>query len=66
MAIWLTILLTLLPKLLEFLLDLLKKKQNVPARYLARMDNVVWYADQIRSTAAKTGCATGGVPPEEG
>ncbi len=66
MSIWLTILLTLLPKLLEYLLDLLKKKQNVPSRYLKSVNNVVWYADQIRSTALKTGCTAGGTPPSEG
>lgn len=64
MSIWITLLLAFLPKILEWILSLLKGGKQIPANQLKRMNNLTYYATQIADAAPKAGCAVGGVPPD--
>lgn len=65
MGIWIAILLSVLPQLLEWLLSLLQKREQVPERFRARLNHVVWYASQVATVAPGVGLVKGGTPPEE-
>lgn len=64
MSIVITLLLSLLPQLLEWIFSLFGKGKMLSGRQLDQVNRITWYADQIRQNAPKVGCAVGGVKPE--
>lgn len=65
MSIWITILLQLLPLLLEWLLKRNTSGAPLRGRDQERLNNVLYYTSRIEAAAVKAGCKKGGVPPEE-
>ena len=63
MGIWITILLALLPKLLEWLLSLLGQGRQVPARLVGDLERITWYTNKINDAAPKVGLSPGGKAP---
>lgn len=64
---WLTILLALLPllvKLFEYLFALKEAGKKLEGRQAARVNEVIWYCDQLNTLAPEIGCVRGGTPPE--
>lgn len=66
MAIWISILLAILPKLLEWLFKLFKDRKKIPANQLEKLNHITYYTSQISAIAPKVGCAVGGVNPDGG
>lgn len=67
MSIWISLLLAFLPKILEWILSLIRDNKQLTGRQLDKVNHVVWYTHQISEAAPKVGCAAGGVkPPVEG
>ena len=63
MSIWISILLAFLPKILEWILSLIKDNKKLSGKQLEKMNQVTFYAAQIAELAPKAGCTVGGVPP---
>ena len=63
MSIWISILLTLLPKLLEWLMKLFKDRKRIPANQLEKLNHIVYFTAQISAVAPKVGCTVGGISP---
>ncbi len=63
MSIWLTLALTLLPRILEWITGLLSRGRVATGRQLEQLNQVTWYCDQIRSSSHKVGGTAGGVKP---
>ena len=64
MSIWISILLALLPKLLEWLMKLFQSRKRIPASQLEKLNHITYYASQISAVAPKVGCAMGGINPD--
>lgn len=65
MSIWISILLALLPKLLEWLMKLFQSRKRIPANQVEKLNHIVYFAAQISAVAPKVGCTVGGVNPDE-
>ena len=63
MAIVLQLLLAFLPKILEWILGLLRSGQYASGRHLEQLNQVTWYASQIAERAPGVGATMGGTPP---
>ena len=65
MSIWITILLAILPRLLEWLYKQFKDRRRIPANQLEKLNHIVYFTAQISAVAPKVGCTVGGVNPDE-
>ena len=63
MSILIAILLAVLPKIIEWLLSLIRSNKQLSGRQLERMNHITWYAAQLAETSPKVGCAAGGMQP---
>ena len=63
MSIWITLLLTLLPKVLEWIATLIAKGAKATGRQLEQLNQLTWFAGQIAEQAPAAGATAGGTPP---
>ena len=62
---WITILLTVLPPLLRFLLNLIDRDKKLGLKDSTKMNKILWYMDQISNIANQVGCVQGGITDME-
>ena len=63
MSIWISILLAILPKIIEFLMDWFSKGKTLNAAQAEKLNHAIYQFHQIEDTAVKMGCTAGGVQP---
>ncbi len=64
MSIVISLLLSLLPQLLKWLLGLEQKGKKLSGKQLEQVNHIAWYTSQIGRTSTQVGCVSGGVNPE--
>ena len=60
MAIWFSLLATILPVLLKLLQELLAKREQLPPADRKKLNKILWQMGELDKAAAKAGCTPGG------
>jgi hypothetical protein len=63
MSIWITVLLALLPMVLRWIIELLARGGKLTAPQANKINQLIWYGNQIREEGVKAGCKPEGTAP---
>ena len=63
MSIWITILMSVLPAVLKWVIDLIASGKRLSISDAKKLNNALWYMDRLNMYAPKIGCMMGGVTP---